>query len=110
MDRSMLDSLYDGALAKQNLNENYREGKTRSNPFEDDNNYTSEPPFYAPNSIEPQHCVQMDAAAKEDHFAQPQEQFMAGNDLTNNPFGNPFTERGNSSHPSEIQSPNPSLI
>lgn len=108
MDRSMLDSLYDAALAKPNLNENYHEGKTTSNPFEDDN-YASEP-FAASYSIEPQPCVQMDAAAEEDHFAQPQEQFMAGNDPTNNPFGNPFTDRGNSSHPSEIESPNPSLI
>lgn len=107
IDRSMLDSLYDVALAKPNLNEDYHEGKTTSNPFEEDN-YTTKT-FYALNSIEPQHCEQMDAAAQDDHFAQPQVHFMAGNDPAN-PFGNPFTDQGNSSHPSEIQSPNPSFI
>ncbi|XP_058113950.1 putative clathrin assembly protein At5g35200 isoform X3 [Magnolia sinica] len=99
LDKLTLDSLYDDAMARRtNQNGSYHSGQVAPNPYESAQ-YTQDP-FYASNNIAPPTNVQMATMAKQQAFMMQQQQKVAGQQDTTNPFGNPYEETGVQSHPS----------
>ncbi|KAH9304166.1 hypothetical protein KI387_008570, partial [Taxus chinensis] len=91
LDKLTLDSLYEDAMRRQtNPSSNYHMGQVAPNPFEaTPMMHPGQDPFYASNKIAPSSAVQMASMAHQQAAFMAQQQMM-GQQVSANPFGNPY--------------------